>query len=111
MTDEPHDTPDATPPENHAPEPPPPQQPQRQLSAFDIIPKKFIYAVVGIVIASFAITLFVSNPYTAAVQEGSSYYEGGGSMDRNLMLWVAIFIGIPASFWAYKKWILPLFDK
>jgi hypothetical protein len=26
-------------------------------------------------------------------------------------MWVAIFIGIPASFWAYKRWILPLFDK
>lgn len=102
MTDEPHNT-----PESDAPEPPP----QRPIGALDIIPKKFIYGALGIVLASFAITLFASNPYTAAVQEGSSYYERGGSMDRNLMLWVAIFIGIPASFWAYKKWILPFFDK
>ncbi len=24
---------------------------------------------------------------------------------------VAIFVGIPLSFWAYKRWILPLFER
>lgn len=109
MTDEPNRTPEAEPPEE-SPQRPAPEGPQRPIGAFDIIPKKFVFAVVGIVIASFVLTLFVSNPYTQAVQEGSNYYEGGGS-NKNLILWVAIFIGIPASFWVYKKWILPLFDK
>ncbi len=63
----------------------------------------------AIVVGSFLLTLFVRNPYTQAVHEGGSFYEN--SMDNSLMLWVAIFIGIPASFWAYKRWILPLFDR
>lgn len=73
------------------------------------IPKSVFYIVGAIVVGSFLLTLFVRNPYTQAVHEGGSFYEN--SMDNSLMLWVAIFIGIPASFWAYKRWILPLFDR
>lgn len=73
------------------------------------IPKSFFYVVGAIVVGSFVLTLFVRNPYTQSVTEGGSFYENG--MDNSLMMWVAIFIGIPASFWAYKRWIIPLFDR
>lgn len=105
MTEEQHTDPEAAPPEN----PSPPETPPRPMKATDVIPKSFIYGVVAIVIGSFALTLFIRNPYTQSVSEGSLYYER--STDTNMILWVAIFIGIPASFWAYKKWILPLFER
>jgi hypothetical protein len=41
--------------------------------------------------------------------EGGDIYET--NRDDSLMLWVAIFIGIPASFWAYKNWVLPMFER
>ena len=63
----------------------------------------------AIIIGSFVLTLFVRNPYTQSVQEGGSFYENG--IDNSAMMWLAIFVGIPASFWAYKRWILPLFEK
>lgn len=74
-----------------------------------MIPKSFFYTVGAIVVGSFLLTLFVRNPYQQAVQEGGGFYEN--ATDNNMMLWVAIFIGIPASFWAYKRWIIPLFDR
>lgn len=104
MTEKPNASPQTPPDEPATPEPP-----KRSIKATDVIPKKFIFAVVGIVVGSFLLTLFVRNPYTQSVSEGSSYYETSG--DSNMILWAAIFIGIPASFWAYKKWILPLFDR
>lgn len=74
-----------------------------------LIPKSFIYIVGAIVVGSFLLTLFVRNPYTQSVHEGGSFYEN--SIDNSSLMWVLIFIGIPASFWAYKRWILPLFEK
>lgn len=73
-----------------------------------LIPKSFFYTVAAIIVGSFAITFFVRNPYTQAI-EGGDLYEH--SQDNSLMLWVAIFVGIPASFFAYKRWIVPLFDR
>ncbi len=73
-----------------------------------LIPKSFIYIVAAIVVGSFLLTLFVRNPYTQAI-EGGDLYER--SQDNSLMLWVAIFVGIPASFYAYKRWVLPLFER
>ena len=49
------------------------------------------------------------NPYTQSVTEGGSFYEHG--TDNSALMWVAIFVGIPLSFWAYKRWILPLFER
>ena len=92
-----------TPPQNQENQ----QQRKHQGPVF-LIPKSFFFTVVAIVIGSFAITLFARNPYTQSI-EGGSLYESGG--DHSMMMWVAIFIGIPASFWAYKTWILPLFDR
>jgi hypothetical protein len=74
-----------------------------------LIPKSLFYIVGAIVIGSFVLTLFVRNPYTQAVHEGGNFYEN--VTDNSALMWVAIFIGIPASFWAYKRWILPLFEK
>jgi hypothetical protein len=74
-----------------------------------LIPKSVFYIVGAIVVGSFFLTLFVRNPYTQSVHEGGSFYEN--SLDNSAMMWVAIFIGIPASFWAYKRWIIPLFDR
>ena len=74
-----------------------------------LIPKSFFFIVAAIVVGSFAITMFVRNPYTMSTVEGGDLYES--NRDNSLMLWVAIFIGIPASFWAYKNWILPLFER
>ncbi len=80
---------------------------RNQRPAF-LIPKSFLYTVAAIIVGSFAITFFVRNPYTQAI-EGGDLYER--SQDNSLMLWVVIFVGIPASFFAYKRWILPLFDR
>jgi hypothetical protein len=88
------------------PPPPPNRKPGQPVV---MIPKSFFYIVGAIVVGSFLLTLFVRNPYTQSVHEGGSFYEN--SIDNSSMMWVAIFIGIPASFWAYKRWILPLFDK
>lgn len=85
------------------------QKPGRPQGPVLMIPKSFFYIVGAIVVGSFLLTLFVRNPYTQAVHEGGTFYENG--TDNSLMLWVAIFVGIPASFWAYKRWILPLFDR
>ena len=73
-----------------------------------LIPKSYIFAVFGIILGSFAITFFVHNPYTQAIDGGDLYERSQGN---SMMLWVAIFIGIPLSFFAYKRWILPLFDR
>lgn len=74
-----------------------------------MIPKSVLYIVGAILIGSFLMTLFVRNPYMQAVHEGGTFYEN--VTDNSLMMWVAFFIGIPASFWAYKRWVLPLFEK
>jgi len=105
MVDEPQDkgAPQETPPPR--PEEPPTQN---QLPKI-VIPRSLYIATALIVIGSFAITLFVRNPYTQSVSEGGGFYERNS--DSSLLLWVAIFIGIPASFWAYKRWILPLFER
>jgi hypothetical protein len=89
----------------------PPQQrkPGQNQAPVLLIPKSFFYIVGAVVVGSFLLTLFVRNPYTQSVNEGSSFYENG--IDNSAMLWLAIFVGIPASFWAYKRWILPLFDR
>jgi hypothetical protein len=85
------------------------QKPPQNQPPVLLIPKSFFYIVGAIVVGSFLLTLFVRNPYTQSVHEGGSFYEN--ATDNSLMMWVAIFIGIPASFWAYKRWIIPLFDK
>ncbi|WP_442754300.1 hypothetical protein ACNHKD_15070 [Methylocystis sp. JAN1] len=85
------------------------KQPGRNQPPVLLIPKSFFYIVGAIVVGSFLLTLFVRNPYTQSVHEGGSFYEN--ATDNSLLMWVAIFIGIPASFWAYKRWIIPLFDK
>ncbi|QGM98438.1 hypothetical protein [Methylocystis parvus] len=74
-----------------------------------LIPKSFFYIVGAIVVGSFLLTLFVRNPYTQSVHEGGNFYEN--VTDNSMLMWVAIFIGIPASFWAYRRWIIPLFDR
>jgi hypothetical protein len=94
--------------ENTSPEPKN-QAPAKPPQPVFLIPKSLIYIVAAIVVGSFAITLFVRNPYTMATVEGGDIYET--NRDDSLMLWVAIFIGIPASFWAYKNWVLPLFER
>jgi hypothetical protein len=90
-------------------QPPQIKRPAQKQGPVLLIPKSFFYIVGAVVVGSFLLTLFVRNPYTQSVHEGSSFYENG--VDNSAMLWVAIFIGIPASFWAYKRWILPLFEK
>jgi hypothetical protein len=85
------------------------KQPGKNQPPTLFIPKSFFYIVGAIVVGSFLLTLFVRNPYTQAVHEGGNFYEN--ATDNSLMMWVAIFIGIPASFWAYKRWIIPLFDR
>lgn len=106
MTEEPKNdmTPQETPPET-----PPEETPAQNQLPKIVIPRSLYIATALIIIGSFAITLFVRNPYTQAVSEGGGYYERGS--DSSLLLWAAIFIGIPASFWAYKRWILPLFER
>ena len=105
MTEEPHD--EGAPPEN--PPPAPEDRPAQPQGPQIGIPRSLYIATALIIIGSFAITLFVRNPYTQSVSEGGGFYERGS--DSSLLLWVAIFIGIPASFWAYKRWILPLFER
>jgi len=85
------------------------QTPPKNQRPVLLIPKSYFYAVFAIVAGSFLLTLFVRNPYTQSVHEGGNFYEN--ATDNSMMMWVAIFIGIPASFWAYKRWILPLFDR
>ncbi|HEY8123892.1 MAG TPA: hypothetical protein VIF88_00490 [Methylocystis sp.] len=104
MTEEPHDEgkPQETPPTM------PERQTQPQGPQFKI-PRSLYIATALIVIGSFAITLFVRNPYTQSVTEGGSFYEHG--TDNSALMWVAIFVGVPLSFWAYKRWILPLFER
>jgi len=68
-----------------------------------------VYGTVAVVIASLLVTFFVRNPYTQATEEGSLYYERG--METNTALWVLIFIGLPASFLAYRHWILPALER
>jgi hypothetical protein len=101
MTDDPN--------ANDRPQPDKKPAPPRNQPPVLMIPKSYFYITGAIVIGSFLMTLFVRNPYMQAVQEGGRFYENG--TDNSLMMWVAIFIGIPASFVAYKRWILPLFDK
>ena len=74
---------------------------QPQLPKF-VIPRSLYIATALIVIGSFAITLFVRNPYTQSVPR-RGFYEH--STDSSALMWVAIFVGIPLSFWAYKRWI------
>ncbi|PPD44603.1 MAG: hypothetical protein CTY15_06555 [Methylocystis sp.] len=85
------------------------EKPVQNQAPFVMIPKSVFYIVGAIFIGSFLLTLFVRNPYTQSAHEGGTFYENG--TDNSMMLWVAIFIGIPASFWAYKRWIMPLFDR
>jgi hypothetical protein len=73
------------------------------------VPKNMVYGTVAVVVASLLVTFFVRNPYTQATTEGSLYYERG--METNMALWVVIFIGIPASFLAYKHWLLPMLER
>lgn len=73
------------------------------------VPKNMVYGTVAIVIASMLVTFFVRNPYTQASTEGSLYYERG--METNMALWVVIFIGIPATFLAYKHWLQPMMER
>ncbi len=73
------------------------------------VPKNMVYGTVAVVIASLLVTFFVRNPYTQASTEGSLYYERG--METNMALWIVIFIGVPASFLAYKHWILPMLER
>jgi hypothetical protein len=109
MTEEPQDEgkPQSKPQDNPPPKtedaPTQPHVPQF------VIPRSLYIATALIVVGSFAITLFVRNPYTQSVTEGGGFYER--STDNSALMWVAIFIGIPASFWAYKRWILPLFER
>ncbi|HEY8212985.1 MAG TPA: hypothetical protein VIG36_02475 [Methylocystis sp.] len=105
MTEEPEEK--STPPQESPP--PVPDTPAQPEGPKFEIPRSLYIATALIVIGSFAITLFVRNPYTQSVSEGTGFYERGS--DSSLLLWVAIFIGIPASFWAYKRWILPLFER
>lgn len=109
MTEEPHDE---GKPQNKPQETPPPRPEdaptQPQLPKF-VIPRSLYIATALILIGSFAITLFVRNPYTQSVTEGGGFYEH--STDNSALMWVAIFVGIPLSFWAYKRWILPLFER
>lgn len=96
-------------PKADRPQPQQNQKPGRNPPPTLLIPKSFFYVTGAIIIGSFVLTLFVRNPYTQSVQEGGSFYENG--IDNSAMMWLAIFVGIPASFWAYKRWILPLFEK
>ncbi|MEF3367253.1 hypothetical protein V3H18_11980 [Methylocystis sp. 9N] len=106
MTEEPKNdlTPQDEPPGMPQDEPPA----QNQLPKF-VIPRSLYIATALIVVGSFALTLFVRNPYTQSVTEGGGFYER--STDNSALMWVAIFVGIPLSFWAYKRWILPLFER
>lgn len=106
MTEEPKNdlTPQDEPPQTPQEEPPA----QNQLPKF-VIPRSLYIATALIVVGSFALTLFVRNPYTQSVTEGGGFYER--STDNSALMWVAIFVGIPLSFWAYKRWILPLFER
>jgi hypothetical protein len=109
MTEEPQD--EGRPQENPQDAPPPKTEdtPAQPHVPQIVIPRSLYIATALIIVGSFAITLFVRNPYTQSVSEGGGFYERGS--DSSLLLWVAIFIGIPASFWAYKRWILPLFER
>ncbi len=73
------------------------------------VPKGMVYGTVAVVVASLLVTFFVRNPYTQASTEGSLYYERG--METNMVLWVVIFILVPASFLAYKHWMLPALER
>jgi hypothetical protein len=72
-----------------------------------LVPKSLIYGVFAIVIGSFALTQFIYNPYTAAARMDGT--ERGPL--EGLPLWFAIFVGIPAAYFAYTKWIAPLFKR
>jgi hypothetical protein len=73
------------------------------------VPKNMVYGTVAVVLASLLVTFFVRNPYTQASTEGSLYYERG--METNMALWVIIFIGVPATFLAYKHWLQPMLER
>ncbi len=83
------------------------EEPQNQRPVM-LIPKSVFYIVGAIVFGSFILTLFVRNPYTQATQ--GEFYERG-FIDSSALLWLAIFIGIPASVYIYKTWIEPLFKR
>jgi hypothetical protein len=88
------------------------QQPRRKGEEPEFVfpvPKNMVYGTAAVVIASMLVTFFVRNPYTQASTEGSLYYERG--METNMALWIVIFIGVPASFLAYKHWILPALER
>jgi len=90
-------------PEDKPPQDPPPQDPPPVL----LVPRSLIYAVLAIVIGSFVITQFVHNPYTAATRNDF----GERSAFDGLPLWLAIFVGVPAAYFAYTKWIAPLLKR
>ncbi len=95
-------------PEDKPPQDPPPQDPPPQnRPPVILVPRSLIYAVFAIVVGSFVITQFVHNPYTAATQNDF----GERSAFDGLPLWFAIFVGIPAAYFAYTKWIAPLLKR
>ncbi len=85
-----------------------PQQPPQNQRPVMLIPKSVFYIVGAIVFGSFFLTLFVRNPYTQATE--GEFYERG-MLDKSALLWLAIFVGIPASVYAYKTWLAPLLAR
>ena len=85
------------------------QKPEQDHVLVLLIRRSVFYVVGAVVVGSFLLSLFVRNPYTQSVKEGDNFYENG--IDNSAVMRLAIFVGIPASFWAFKRWILPLFDK
>lgn len=111
MTDDPNMPPQAPSQQEPSQQEPSPQEPDnappsKPSGPVMMIPKSYYYLTAAIVVGSIILTLFVKNPYTRAVE--TDFNEGSNT---DGLLWVAIFIGIPASFFAYKKWILPLFER
>lgn len=95
-------------PQNQEPENSPPEnRPPENRPPVILIPRSVFYVVGLIVVGSFVLTLFVRNPYTQATQ--GDYYERNPA--EGPLLWVAIFIGIPAAWYAYKNWIAPLLKR
>jgi hypothetical protein len=95
--------------ENQSNQRPPQRRPGEEPQLVFPVPKNMVYGTVAVVVASLLVTFFVRNPYTQASTEGSLYYERG--METNMALWVVIFIGVPASFLAYKHWFLPMLER
>lgn len=106
MTDDPKTTEDPKTTDDPNASPQEPETPPSPRGPVVMIPKSWYFFAAAIVVGSIVLTLFVKNPYTRAVE--TDFNEGS---NNDLLLWVAIFIGVPLSFFAYKKWILPLFER